>query len=350
MLGVLALLFLYMAFGRDLFGGGKTVAKAGSTPTPKPSASASPDPSKFVVPSLNEQNSQYLAQPIDYRGGAPSAPEAGRNIFAFYEPPIPTPYSPTPFVAPQTPTPPPPPTPTLGLSFINPQSVYAGTKAFRMDVQGDKFTPDVRIYFQGSEMPTRFISAQQLSTDIPANFIAQEGARIIEVRSPDGKLWSTQFTFNIQAPPKPQFQYIGMIARKRGNNDTAYFQESGKNVPFGARLNDVLGSRFRLVSISSGETIFEDTSLGFRHKLTLVQPAAGTGSGGPGRGSGGFPNPNPGGFNPPMVNPFPTNPQQNIPGIPNDIPRFPQGQPANTTTRPTIPQKQDVDDDDDTDN
>jgi hypothetical protein len=145
-----------------------------------------------------------------------------------------------------------------------------------------------------------------------------------------------------------------MIARKRGNNDTAYFKETGKPTEFGARLNDVLGGRFRLVSISSAETIFEDTSLGFRHKLPLYRPAPGTGSGsGLSRGSGEFPNTN---FNPPMPNPFPNpnQPQQNIPGIPNNIPRaFPQGQPSNTT-RQTLPtQKKDVDDnddDDDTDN
>ena len=66
-----------------------------------------------------------------------------------------------------------------------------------------------------------------------------------------------------------------MIARKRGNNDTAYFQETGKPLPFGARLNDVVSGRFRLVSISSGEVVFEDTSLGFRHRLALYRPAPG---------------------------------------------------------------------------
>ena len=147
-----------------------------------------------------------------------------------------------------------------------------------MEVSGDKFTPEMRIYYQGSEMPTTFISAQQLATDIPANFIAQSGGRIIEVRTPDGKFWSNQISFNVQEAPRPQFQYIGMIARKRGNNDTAYFQETGKPLPFGARLNDVVSGRFRLVSISSAEVIFEDTSLGFRHPLRLFRPAPGTGT------------------------------------------------------------------------
>jgi hypothetical protein len=222
-----------------------------------------------------------------------------------------------------------------------------------MEVNGDRFTPDVRIYFQGSEMPTNFINPNQVTTEIPANFIAQEGSRIVEVRSPDGKLWSNQFTFNVQAAPRPQFQYIGMIARKRANNDTAYFQETGKPAPFGARLNDVLGGRFRLVSISSTETVFEDTSLGFRHRLALSRPAPGAGGGspsGPIRGGGTFPSP--GGFNP-TTNPFPGNPNpnqppQDIPGIPNNIPRaFPQPSSPNSNTRRTIDTKKDVDDNDD---
>ena len=72
---------------------------------------------------------------------------------------------------------------------------------------------------------------------------------------------------------KPQFQYIGMIARKRYNNDTAYFLEQGKQTPMAARLNDVVGGRFRLVSVAADETILEDVNLGFRHKLQLYRPA-----------------------------------------------------------------------------
>ena len=38
------------------------------------------------------------------------------------------------------------------------------------------------------------------------------------------------------APAKAGFQYIGMIARKRSNNDTAYFLEPGKQKPTSAAL------------------------------------------------------------------------------------------------------------------
>jgi hypothetical protein len=341
-LGVLSLFALYLAFWPS---SKKTTVTASVSPTPKPSPSPG-EKSNFEMPSVDAQDLEYTMQMIDYNGGTPSAPDPGRNIFAFYEPPPPTPYSPTPvpFVSPPLPSP--QPTPNVVLTFVNPQGVYAGTKGFRMEVSGDKFTPEMRIYYQGSEMPTTFISAQQLATDIPANFIAQSGGRIIEVRTPDGKFWSSQISFNVQEAPRPQFQYIGMIARKRGNNDTAVFRESANKPEFSQRLNDVVGGRFRLVSISATEVIFEDTSLGFRHRLPMFRPGPGTGTSTGVRNS--FPTGGDSGF--PQGMPMPVIPDapQNIPGIPNNIPRATPNMPANT--RRTIDNnKKDVDDDDDDD-
>ena len=127
-----------------------------------------------------------------------------------------------------------------------------------------------------------------------------------------------------------------MIARTRGNNDTAYLQEQGKQTPTGYRLNDVVAGRFRLVNISSERVIVEDTNLGFRHPVELFRPPPGTASTSP-TGPGGFPNR--GGF--------PTNPQgiPGIPGIPGNIPVYrPPNRNANSN-RPV-----DDEDDEDTDN
>lgn len=339
-LGVMALFALYMAFGRSLFSR-KTTVTASASPTPRPSATT-PNANREdrQMPSTDELNSVYGSIPVNYRIENFYAPDAGRNIFAFYEPPPPTPFSPTPPPTPKPyiePTPVPTPVPPLLVSFVTPQSVYAGAKAFRLEVNGDKFTPESRIFFNESQLPTTFVSPQKLIADIPANFIAGEGARQIIVRTPDGKLYSNQMLLNVQAPPKPQLQYIGMIARKRYNNDTAYFQEQGKNVPIGARLNDVVAGRFRIVSISAGETVLEDVNLGFRHKLALYRPAPGQSTATRGSGQptdGGFPTdgtyipynqgvPN---YNPPP----PPQQQQEIPGIPNNIPRYvpPSPQPS----------------------
>ena len=224
-----------------------------------------------------------------------------------------------------------------------PQTVFAGTPAFRLEVNGDKFTPDTKIYFNQSQMPTTFVTAQRIVAEVPAAMIASDGPKAIIVQSLDGKAYSNQVILNVQAPPKPQFQYVGMIGRKRYNNDTAYFQETGKPVPTAARLNDIVAGRFRLVSITAAESVLEDVNLGFRYKLQLVQaPAASGGSGG---GRNDFPGQD-------VYVPF--NPQQqNIPGIPNNIPRYvpPQQTPKMPQPQRPQPDKKDEDNDDgDTDN
>ena len=53
---------------------------------------------------------------------------------------------------------------------------------FPAQISGDRFTPDARIYFNQSEMPTTFVNAEKVVTDIPANLIAQEGPRQVIVQ------------------------------------------------------------------------------------------------------------------------------------------------------------------------
>lgn len=341
-LGVLSLTVLYLTFGRSLIGGSGTTTVKVST-APKPSQSVNPE--NFTLPTKDQQDYDYsiteIVHPVNVY-----APDPGRNIFAFYEPPPPCRGAecPTPTIAPvvvvQTT---PAPTPPILIASVTPQSIYAGSKAFRLEINGDKFTPDSRIYFSQNELPTTFINAQKMVADVPAGFVASAGPRQIIVQTLDGKSYSNQILLNIQAPPEPQFTYIGMIARTLANNDTAYFLEAGKPAPFSHRLNDVVAGRFRLLSISESETVFEDINLGFRHRRPLVQDTSG-GSQQPSRS--GFPNRGGDGYIPPNMQGFPQNPQvQSIPGIPDNIPRYvpPNG------ARPTPTERKDVNDDVDDD-
>ncbi len=353
-LGVLAVLALgYSIIGNPFASKKKTTVTVSTTPTPKSSSAATSQTAS--LPSNAERDIVYATTPIDYVPGRFYAPDAGRNIFAFYEPPPPTPWVPTPTPQPPpvvivTPVPPPPPPQQIG--FITPQSVYAGSKTFRLEVNGDKFTPDSLIFLNGSQLPTTYISPQKLVADVPSNFISGAGQLFIIVRTPDGKLYSNQVSLNIQAPPVPQFQYVGMIARQKFNNDTAYFQEQGKPTPFGARLNDVVAGRFRLASISSVETVFEDVNLGFKHRLALLRPANGqTAGGNPGgavqqnpglNGPGRFPA-GKGTYNPTDLNSQPATIQQGDcpPGIPCENMKI---------YTPPQPQPEKKDEDDDGDN
>lgn len=283
------------------------------------------------MPSQTEQDFTYQTTQIDYRPGSSYAPDPGRNIFSFYEPPppcltCPTPVKPTPTVTP-APTPVPPP---VQLAFISPQSVYAGSpRSFRLEVTGDKFTSDMHIYFNQAQMPTTFVNDKKLVTEIPAAMVGSPGFAQVIVQNKDGKLYSNAVNFSVQSPPTPQVTYIGMISRARHNNDTAYLTQQGQpDKPFGVRLNDIVQNRFRVIDISSGEVVFQDTELGFKHRVQLSRV-----SGGGTSGSSGFPTSVPNGsfqqFIPGVTGPC-------VPGIPCNPPQ-PKGTPD--------PNKKDVDDD-----
>lgn len=347
-LGAACLVVLFFAFGRGMFTGGSTKTSAKPSPSPKKGTTAQSNPGSVEMPSIDQQMLDMTTQPLVYDPSGFGTGDPGRNIFAFYEPPKPTPYVPTPEVVKPPPPATPTPTPDIILAAVNPQSVYAGSNGFRMDIAGDRFTPDTKIYFNQQELPSSFISEQRMTADIPGVLIRNEGSPTIMAQTADGTKRSFPIQLTVQAPPKPTFQYIGMVARVRANNDTAYFKEPGKELPTSARLNDIVGGRFRLVSISAEKTVLQDTSLEFnRVTLPLYQPPAPSITSqpvSPGVRGGGFPgrevytpmNPNPG---------IPaTSTNTRIPGIPDNIPRYvpPGGSNSNSNRQPS---KQDVDDD-----
>jgi len=341
LLGLVALIALFLAFGPS-FGGSKVNVKVTATPRPSVTPRNTDD---RPIPSVDEQDFVYQTTPIDYQPASYGAPDPGRNIFAFYEPPPPCPTCPTPEKKTPTPIPATPaPTPAMVLMSVNPQAIYAGSPGFRMEVNGDRFTPDSHIYFNQNQLPTTFISPQKLATDIPANFITQEGPRQIIIQTPDGKMYSDQYMWSVQAPPRPTVSYIGMIGRKRFNNDTAYFTEQGKPTPFGARLNDVVNGRFRIINIAPGEVTVEDTSLGFKHHIPVAKGSGPAGGGGPvfgqpARGNGR-------GERDSVYTPA-YDPSANIPGVPQNVPRYvpPQPQPQDQKKKDTS--NDDIDDEDD---
>jgi len=242
------------------------------TPTTRPTASASPQ-----RPTTTTQRQAPVAQvsqqvvdvakfaPIDYEPSSYSAPEAKRNIFAYYEPPKP---APVPVVTPPpTPTPPPP----ILLASVSPSNVYARTADFKLEAAGDKFTPEMRIFVDGRELPTAYKSPQQLSTTMPASMITAPGARQILVRTPDNRLFSNQLTVNVAAPPTPNYTYIGIISPQNRVTDTALVQDRSNRNVVSVLRGDVIGGRFRVTSISEKELVVIDTSLKIKHILPMTE-------------------------------------------------------------------------------
>lgn len=252
-----------------MFLGSSSGRKNSTANTNKPTTQASPGVRSTNIPTVADVNNDLTSvlRPISDFGSPPAVPEAGRNIFAFYVAPVkPTPDPNAVKPAPPTPTPVPP---NVILVSISPVNVYAHTGDFTLDVMGDKFTAETRIFIGGAELPTRFVSPQQLSTKVPAQLISFEGGREVLVRSPDGKFFSNTATLNVMPAPVPTHIYVGVINRA-GSNDTAIMREKNGKELLNLQRGDIVGGRFRVTSISVREVTLTDTNLGIKHKLPLV--------------------------------------------------------------------------------
>src|SRR6185295_3501091 len=135
-LGLVALLFLWWTFFG--FGSSSNVARPATQPTATGANRGAPAKlSPQSVTELTAAGADDLRPIVDLR--PISAPEAGRNIFAYYEPP------PPPVKVISTPTPTPTPTPPVLLATISPANVFAKTSDFKLEVTGDKITSQVRV-------------------------------------------------------------------------------------------------------------------------------------------------------------------------------------------------------------
>jgi len=260
-LGIIALLFLWWTF----FGFGGSSSKVTSTqagqPTPVGGNRGTTAKTSAQPVVDNALNPEVLRQVI-YRPPA-SAPEAGRNIFVYYEKPVP------PVAVPSAPTPTPTPTPPILLASLSPPNVYAKTADFTLEIAGDKFTPQLRIVVDNNELPTRFIGPQQVSAIVPAALIANPGGRQVMLRSADGKLYSNATTLSVAEAPKPNYSYIGIIGTPR-YIDTAILQDKTSKDTLNVQRGDLLGGRFRVTSISEKEIVLVDSNLKIKHALALT--------------------------------------------------------------------------------
>jgi len=261
-LGFVALLFLWWTF----FGFGSSSNTGVQRPAGQsPPSAANRVPSKLPQTSVIEGNAPSQddpPRPVVYRQPV-SAPEAGRNIFVYYEPPPPG------VKVPVTPTPTPTPTPPVLLANISPANVFARTADFTLEVAGDKITSQLRVVIDNTEVPTRYIGPQQLSATVPAALIANPGSRQVLLRSADGKVYSNTLTLSVAEAPKPNYTYIGIIGTKH-HLDTAILQDKGTKETLNVQRGDLLGGRFRVTSISEKEVVVVDSNLKIKHSLGMT--------------------------------------------------------------------------------
>ena len=256
-LGLVAIVVLYWTFiGFD--SGTKTAARPTPTPSPQRAAQQNPQRPSTVSPEVKDLQAftEVRYDPISY-----NAPEAKRNIFAYYEPP------PKPVTTPTLPPAPPTPTPPVLLASVSPANVYARTVDFKLEAAGDKFTPAMKIFVDGRELPTSYKNPQQVSATVPASFISAPGARNVIVRTPDNSLYSNGATINVAAPPTPNYSYIGIISPENRVADVAIVQDKNNRDVLNVYRGDVLSGRFRVTSISEKELVLTDTTLKIKHTI-----------------------------------------------------------------------------------
>lgn len=232
---------------------------ANTRPTPRSTADVRKQDEELTPPQL-----------IVYEPPTPFAAAAGRNIFAYYVPIVKTPSTANTNTPVDIPTPTPVPPPPLMLAGLNPTNVYARSQGFSLDVTGDKFTPETRVYFGGSELQTQFRSPQQLAATVPAQLVGNAGGREVTVRTPDGVLFSNTMTFNVAQPPTPQFTYVGINAsRKRPEKDIATLRNPANEL-INVQRGDIVSGRFRVTSITDRSVEFVDTQLNITHSLPFL--------------------------------------------------------------------------------
>lgn len=261
-LGLVALLFLWWTF----FGFGSSSKPSAIRPAAQPTPSGPTRSSTRAAPQTVVEFTEAdpnLLKPINYDFAPVSVPEARRNIFIYFEPPKVAP------VAPILPTPTPTPVPPVLLASLAPATVYARTTDFTLEVSGDKLTPQLRVVMDNSELATRYISPQQLSATVPAALIANPGSRQVMLRTADGKLYSNTATITVNAPPTPNYSYIGIIGTTK-HVDTAILLDKGNKDTLNVQRGDLLAGRFRVTSISEKEVLVVDNNLKIKHTLAMT--------------------------------------------------------------------------------
>ncbi len=101
--------------------------------------------------------------------------------------------------------PPPPPGPTPGLQAISPNSSQQGGPAFTFSLVGSNFAFNSAVRWNGTDLPTTFISTSLLTAQVPASAVATAGPDSITVANTGGGT-SNAMNFTVPCvidPPGP---------------------------------------------------------------------------------------------------------------------------------------------------
>jgi Putative Ig domain len=125
------------------------------------------------------------------------------------------------------------------LTSLNPTSAAAGGAAFTLTLTGSNFQPNSLVLWNAIPVTSTFLSATQLSANIPANLIATPGLAVVQVQNPDGTR-STPQPFSITQAP-PTITTDTLTAAVSGTPYTAALAATGGSPPY---IWSVVGGSF----------------------------------------------------------------------------------------------------------
>jgi hypothetical protein len=250
----------------QFFSGGDEAGPAVARPAGQTTATGvKPSPTPRNAPRPGATPEEIVFQPLNLASMSNktgSGDGTGRNIFIY--PPPPPPPTPKP-----QPTLPPPPPPPVNLYSVNPSGVIARTSEFNLTVFGDKIPQDGKVFVEGREYPSTFVSATEIRAKVPAEAIRTSGNLGVQVRSvSDAKMFSNQLSLNVAEPPAPPYRYIGLIVKKSVSIAVMKSQsdESIENVTKGSKL----GTHWRILEITPQKIIIEDTNIKISHTINFT--------------------------------------------------------------------------------
>jgi hypothetical protein len=101
----------------------------------------------------------------------------------------------------------------------------------------------------------------------------------VEVKTPDGQLFSNPSVLNVMQPPQPTYTYVGLLKHVR--HATAVLKDQRGEL-YSVREGDLVEGRFRVVNITDKLVQLVDKDLNVKHSMAFVESRNST----PGRAPG----------------------------------------------------------------
>jgi Tol biopolymer transport system component len=164
------------------------------------------------------------------------------------------------------------PLPTI--TSIDPPSANAGGPAFTLTVTGTGYIPSSKVRWKGTDRPTTYVSATQLTAAIPASDIATAGTAMVNVYNPaPGGGTSNGKTFTISSQPVGGGKISGWVAS--GSAD-GYLPVPQAQILVATNIADlsVPGNRWQTTTDAQGMYTLEGLPTGVVLYIDVLSPAS----------------------------------------------------------------------------